>query len=300
MACILTCYKLDIPFYHTLFDSILNNNNTFGIGLYLRQINGRQYQYQDFSQTILNKELGKSQENIIEERETKWTKRDIQNKNRIVDTVLKYDPFEDYDDFSRKFMFNLASDYLSDEETINDPHKLQGVIEIVKMYQQVDTVNKQILLETNSKSINEQRLKTLTAIKKDLLDSINKFAKDNGISASLNNKGNKGSASLAYHVKVLDEIKFTESQVSLYDLATCESFRQFADISNENVLKQIHLNSDELGDMMETQTRIIQNNKLEIMKLVEENRLLKIKLSENNINYSDDNLADASSMEGDS
>ena len=32
-ACILLCHELDIPFYHTLFDSIVQNNNTITMGL---------------------------------------------------------------------------------------------------------------------------------------------------------------------------------------------------------------------------------------------------------------------------
>lgn len=61
-ACIFLCYKLDVPYYYSLYDSIIKNNNKFSIGLYLRQLNNRQYQYQDFSQSILNEEVGKRKE----------------------------------------------------------------------------------------------------------------------------------------------------------------------------------------------------------------------------------------------
>ena len=32
-ACIFMCYKLDIPYYYSLFDSIIKNNNNLSIGL---------------------------------------------------------------------------------------------------------------------------------------------------------------------------------------------------------------------------------------------------------------------------
>jgi hypothetical protein len=253
--------------------------------MYLRLINGRQYQYKTFLNSLIDGELSKSDKEIKQEKEAKWSKRDLQNKDRVINKILKYDPYEDYDDFSRKFMFNLTSDYLVDESIIEDPHKLQGVIEIVKTFQQVDVINKQINLETNNSTLNADKFKTLTEIKKNCLDSINKFAKDNGLSASLTNKGAKGSSSLAFYVKSLDEMHFTESQINLFDIATCESMRQFADISNESIVKQIHLNADELGDLKEQQTRLLQNYKLQNMKIKEENRLLKIKLIENNIPF---------------
>lgn len=277
-ALVISCHRLDVPFYASLYESVIQNNTNFNVGLYLRLINGKQYSNKTFLNSLVDGELSKSEKEAKIEREAKWSRRDYQNRDRIVNMILKYDPYEDYDDNSRKFMFNLTSDYFIDESITDDPHKLQGVIEIVKTYQQIDVINKQIVIETNSSSIDENRVKTLTEIKKQCLDSINKFAKDNGLSASLSAKNSKSSNSLAYYVKLLDEMDFTESKVNLFDIVTCESFRQFADISNANVLKQINLNADELGDMFETQTKMVQQQKMDIAKLKEENRLLKIKV----------------------
>jgi hypothetical protein len=230
-----------------------------------------------FEALATNKLIKGSQE-IQTDKEEKWSKEDLKNKTRV-SHILHYDPFEDenYTNEDRKFMFNLCSDYLVDETTIEDPHKLQGVVELVKTYGQLNKINTQLNREVATNMANESKIKTLSSTKKDLMDLINKFAKENGISASLSNKGQKGSASFAYHIKNLDEIDFTEAKVNLFDIETCESMRQFDEISDANILKQLHLNADELGTMLEDQTKMIFNYKEQMDKLKEENRLLKIK-----------------------
>ena len=121
-ACIFMCYKLDIPYYYSLYDSIIKNNNNFSIGLYLRQINGRQYQYQDFTQSILNGELGKSKDDFEKEKEVKWSKQDIQNRDYATE-VIGYDPFVGYPEEDRRFLFNQLSPYLEDDDVADDAFK---------------------------------------------------------------------------------------------------------------------------------------------------------------------------------
>jgi hypothetical protein len=241
-------------------------------------INNKQYQGKTFLTTLVEGELDKSHKTLQDEREIKWSNEDKKNKNREL-RILKYDPFEDATDEQRRFLFNLCSDYLQDEAIIEDPHKLQGVIEIVKTYAQINKINRQIDNEMDAKSTNEGKLKSLSTTKKDLMSLINTFAKNNGISDALNNKGMKGSTSLSFQVKNLDEMDFTEAKVNLFDINTCESMKQFADISNQSILSQIHLRADDFGEMAEQQHRMINNLQNEVDKLREENRLLKIDLN---------------------
>ena len=280
MALLVCCHYLDVIYSEDLFDTV-SSNQSFSLGAYLRLLNGSQYKNRNFASSLLNGSLVKTQtpDQAREQREVRWSESDIRNRERIK-KILKYDPFEEYAEADRKLMFNLCSDYLVDESTIEDPHKLQGVVEIVKTLQQINVIDSQINNETKNATVNEQRFRTLSTIKKDLLESINKFAKDNGISATLSAKGLKGSSSLAYHVKKLDEMDFTASEINLFDIATCESMSQFAEISNQAILKTIRLNSDELGDMLEEQTRSIMRLQADLASLKEENRKLKIQLKE--------------------
>lgn len=59
-ACILMCHLLDAPFYNSLFDSVVSHNNNFSVGLYLRQLNNKQFQFQNFCTTITSGELNKT------------------------------------------------------------------------------------------------------------------------------------------------------------------------------------------------------------------------------------------------
>ena len=67
-ACMLMCHILDIPFYNSLFDSISQNNGSFKMGLLLRIIgNARNYQFQTFSNTLVNGELNKTEIDVRDE-----------------------------------------------------------------------------------------------------------------------------------------------------------------------------------------------------------------------------------------
>jgi hypothetical protein len=278
IALIVLCHYLDVYFSEELYEKVKSNAN-FSYGNYSKLLNGTQYKAKNFTTfliNILNDGL-KDESQLRAGFEAKWSTDDIKSKNRILN-IMKYDPFEGASDLDRKFMFNLCNDYLQDESTIEDPHKLQGVIELIKTHAQLKHVNAQLDAECLLANPNEAKLKTLSGIKKDLMALINSFAKENGISASLSSKGQKGSSSFAYHVKNLDEIRFTDSQINLFDLKTCQSMKQFNDMSNASILSQLHLNADELGEMAEQRTQKIYELTELADKLKEENRLLKIKI----------------------
>lgn len=277
IALIILCHYLDVYFSEELYEKVKDNAN-FSYGNYSKLLNGTQYKAKNFTTflvNILNEGL-KDESQIQAGFETKWSSDDIKSRNRIIN-IMKYDPFEGASESDRRFMFNLCNDYLQDESTIEDPHKLQGVIELIKTHAQLKHVNVQLDAECLLTNPNEAKLKTLSGIKKDLMALINSFAKENGISASLSGKGQKGSSSFAYHVKNLDEMRFTDAQINLFDLKTCESMKQFNDMSNSSILSQLHLNADELGEMAEQRTSKIFELTNENDKLKEENRLLKIK-----------------------
>jgi hypothetical protein len=217
LALMLMCCHLDVYFSEEMYEKCMANAN-FSLGNYLKYLGLSQFKAKNFITYLIN--LNKSNgwirdpKDIQDEYEdNQWSQSDLKHKDRVI-KILRYAPFEDADKDSRKFMFNLCSAYLQDESTIEDPHILQGVVELVRTYGQLRKVNKEIDKETTG-TVNESRLKTLSAIKKEQMDLINKFAKENGISASTNFKGQKGSSSLAYFVKQLDEIHFTDAERDL-------------------------------------------------------------------------------------
>ena len=95
-ACMLLCHILDVPFYNSLYDSVVANSGTCRPGAYNRLVlNGRQYQFQTFSNTLVNGELNKNALDLQEEKEQKRSKAEIQAKDDCI-SVIVYDPFDGY------------------------------------------------------------------------------------------------------------------------------------------------------------------------------------------------------------
>ena len=277
------CHLSDTPFIEEMCDRLMElDTPTFG--KYLKYINLKPYENRSYSRDIIQNFNAAEREALYEKDAKGWGDGELKNKLRVVRALGGEDPFEDCKDEDRRYMFNLCAEYFMDESLLDDPHKTQGVVEIVKTYKDIRSVGRLIDKEIRNGSaksgqINEIKLNKLTTIKKDLMELINKFAKENGISATLSSKGTKGTGSLSYHIKALDEMDFTEAKVNLFDIATCEGMRQVADISNQSVWNQIQLSDDEKDELLLTQSKALTKSNRKVKSLQEELRLTKIRLS---------------------
>lgn len=84
IATMICCAMLDVPFYRVLFESVIQNNSRFNIGYYLRQIGNKQYANKTFQLSIVNGELVKEEDEIRDEKETKWKQSDKQNMASVI------------------------------------------------------------------------------------------------------------------------------------------------------------------------------------------------------------------------
>lgn len=253
-ACIFMCYRLDIPYYYSLYDSIIKNNNNFSMGLYLRQINGRQYQYQDFTQSILNGELGKTKDDFEKEKEIKWSKQDIQNRDYAIE-IIGYDPFEDYPEADRKFLFNQLSPYLDDEDSADDTYKMSQILQIVNNNKQIHVCDKRIANLDPIKDAND--IKSLNTIKRDLVASNDKIAKENEI--SVKNRSNKdvGKSTLTYLMRDLREKDFDKAEADYYDQLRGEGSQWAISISQKALLDHCLFDENDKREIYETQLKLI-------------------------------------------
>ena len=277
------CHLTDTIYVEHLCERFMATDDTHTFGKYLRYINGSQYANRTYSTDIIARFNANERQTLAENDLNNWNAGDLRNKNHII-KVLGIDPFEDCKDDDRKYMFNLCSEYFMDESLLDDPHKTQGVLEIVKTYKDIRNIDRQIDQEIRNGmlrngSINESKLQKLSSFKKDMMELINKFAKENGISATVGGRGTKGSSSLAYYVKSLDEMDFTEAKVNLFDIATCDGIKQVADISNQSIWKQLQLTDDEKDEMILQQSKQLVEATETNESLSEQLRLTKLKLS---------------------
>lgn len=278
-ALIICCALLDVPYYGTLYQSIINNNSFFNVGLYLRQLQMRQHQYKNFSNCITDGELLKTEREFKEDIESKWTKRDKQNMNFAI-SVVGYDPFDDCNmtDNDRKYCFNILAGYCDIDGIKDDGHKIQCVVQITQNQMQVRKLDEMINQELLASHPDEKRIKELAATKKQLQDSIAKLAQDNNLSSAYNNNSNAGKHTLSEKMKEMLTDGYEAIRVNLYDIRTSEAMKQIADLSNASILEQLTLDSNDYSEMIKEQRELITKLQSESDELSEENRMLKNKL----------------------
>ena len=283
-ACIFMCYKLDIPYYYSLFDSIIKNNNNFSMGLYLRQINGRQYQYQDFSQSILNGEVGKSKDDFEKEKEIKWSTQDIQNRDYATE-IIGYDPFLGYPEEDRRFLFNQLSPYLEDDDVADDAFKLSQILQIVDNNKQIRQCDVKIANLDPIKDAND--IKTLNSIKKDLVQSNDKIAKENEI--SVKNRSNKdvGKSTLTYLMRDLRNKKFDKAEADYYDQLKSPGTRWAVDMSITSIVQNGMFDENDRKEVYEIQLHLIDKLNQDLDEAKEKIRLLLLEIDELKAGVSD-------------
>lgn len=273
------CHYLDVPVYRLLYDSIVQNNNFFNVGLYLRQLQLGQYQFKGFEVSMVDGELGKTEDEAKEEREARWSRADKQNMNYCI-SVCGYDPFENcgMTDLDRKYCFNILAGYCDSQGVSEDGHKVQSVIQIAQSQLQCRKLDEFINAELMSTHPDENRIKNLSTTKKQLLDSIAKIAQDNNISSAYNQNSKRGANTLSAKMKEIADKGFESIYVNAFDIETCEAMEQIARLSNKAIMDELTFDVNDYTEMLKEQREmIIEANKTNDA-LAEENRILKNKI----------------------
>lgn len=204
---------------------------------------------------------------------------DAQNKKDVI-RMIGYDPFEGENKTDKRLLYNTLVDYL-DDSTLEDGFKLQAVITIVKAFNQAGKIDKALALITSDieqLSTNSGAVKSLVQSKKQIIDSINSLAKDNGISVNNNHSKGKGAGTLSGIIKNLQNIGLDQADVNLFDIETSNGIKQVADISNQSILDQLKFDENDYNEMLITQREMIKQKDTKIDSLEEENRKLKKKM----------------------
>lgn len=237
------------------------------------QKNGTVIKREQVNQVISGEDVAEEQ---TPSNEVKWSKKDKQNMKYAI-SMVGYDPFEDVglSEFDRKYCFNILAGYCDTPGVAEDGHKMQGVIEITMLYAQVRKITEAMNVELAKLDVDDAKVAKLTSSKSSLLSSINAIAKDNNIASNYNKNSRQGQSALTSKMKEMEELGFDDIKVNLFDIKTCDAFKQIAEISNQNIANQLTLDSNEYTDIIKEQREIIQKDTLEIDTLKEENRKLK-------------------------
>lgn len=276
-AMVIICHYLDIPFYYSLYDSIIQNNDGFTIGMYTRVINGRQYAGKTFVNTLMDKrELEISQKDYDQEKEIKWTASEIRTKNLVIDTV-GYDPFEDYSENDRRFLFNEIIKYF-DEDITDDTYKIASIIQIVNNNNQIRRYDK--LISNLNPTQNPEDIKNLNELKSQLVKSNDRIAKENEISVKNRSNKNVGKGTLSNLMKELREKNFDEAEENYYDQLRSVGTQWAIDMSNKSIREHCFIDENDQKEMFLEQRELIQKLQSQLDDITEENRLLKVENKE--------------------
>lgn len=249
------------------------------------------FMHQNNNRTLSEKEkIAKKYEDIKKKKDepvslskkdvrVRWSEQDKQNKKYAIE-VIGYDPFEDYPDENRKFLFNSLSPYLEDDDNVEDAYKLSQILQIIKNNFQIDTCDKKMsqldpLRDSDS-------IKTLSDIKNKLVQSNDKIAKENEISVKNRSNKDAGKSTLTYLMRDLREKDFDKAEADYYDQLKSTGTRWAVEISQKAMLDHCIFDENDKKEIYETQLKMIDELNQELDDKKEEIRLLLIKIDELN------------------
>lgn len=265
------------------YDVVEKNNGDFG--KYCRIINGQQqYIGKTFKDTIaeLNDRITELSTPTDLPIARKMNDQDKKNLSFVISSI-GYDCFDDdsWSDDDRRFAFNTLAEYLTDD-VLEDSHKVQSVIAMVKTYVQVEQIDKILNMELRKNVIDAEQIKKLSDVKKGLQASINAMAKENGISAITSGKKSQGGNSLTKIMREMNDNGFEEIKVNVVTSKLSESYQEVANDNIKAIIAELALTGDEYAEMLSQQTDLMAKQQEKIAILEEDKRKLRIEIKELN------------------
>lgn len=289
------CHYMDWYFSGDAFASLAKNAQQYTPGMYSRIVNNTaQYKNKTFIDSIVDGEISKT--NIVAEKNgtlpgelsppkisllnVTWDDKDEKNRRYVIETY-GYDPLEDMQEatvMDRKYCYNALSSYCDTEGISEDGHKMMCCVSMVKTFLQIKKLDEEINRISNDYEIDDSKLKNLMASKKQALDTITNLAKDNNISSQWNRNIRAGQGTMSDKIREMYENGFDPSRVNLFDIKTCESIKQTADLSFQSIMDQLQLDENDYTRVIKNQREMVQEMTNELDRLKEENRQLNNKV----------------------
>lgn len=278
LAVQMCCHYLDMPYVEEAAIRAIDHKTVATMTAYANSINTERYHNMLYTDTIaeqytkLKADVGKATD---ENREKNWDRESLQNM-AYVKNIVGYDPFDDknYSLDDRKFLFNTMASYCPDSSIMNDSHKLNSILNIVRELHQVNKTQEALNKEMSKSNPNLKVIQDWNNVKKTQLQSIDRMAEKNDVS---NSSATKGSTTLTGRMQALSDDSFRDIEVNLYDIEQSAQLQKLADISAKAVIAAIELEDNDYVSMVEEQREIIAKLQGENKSLQEENRILKNK-----------------------
>ena len=205
---------------------------------------------------------------------------DEDKNNRItILSVFHCDPFEDEELLDRvKLQNDLVT--MIDDSMADDMVRQKAAIEIVRSFHRIDKISKALQeLQTDKDTMLEhtREIKELSETKQKETSLVTQFSKDHGFAEKYATAKSRGSGSLGYIIKEMNEKGYDRGAVNKFDIDTAEAMKQVADISSSSMAKQVALSDSDKAVMIKDQSIIINRMRETMEKQAEELRLLREK-----------------------
>ena len=248
--------------------------------------NGRQ----DKDKKIINSKDGSVGDDI----ENGWSKQDLEAKRLVLKNV-GYDPFYFEPEENRKILYKDLLGMLEAGMEL-DGLKVQAACQIVLAFSRIRELNeRERRIMSGDGSVAE--LKNLADLKNKQLDTITKFSRDNGFGERYAIAKAKGENSFTGIMAKMNEMKYEDAILNMYDIETSKSIEQAANASFKAIFNQLSMSDAEYAKQCTEQLQRIQKLTREKDALQEENRKLKYEMTKRDLEEKAKEIAEENGSE---
>lgn len=214
---------------------------------------------------------------FMQSNKIEWSIQDIQNKDYAIE-IIGYDPFIGYPEGDRRFLFNQLAPYLEDEDIADDAYKLSQILQIVDNNKQIRQCDVKI---ANLDPIEDaENIKLLNSIKKDLVQSNDKIAKENEISVKNRSNKDMGKSTLTYLMRDLRSKNFDKAEADYYDQLKSAGTRWAVNMSITSIVQNGIFDENEKKEVYEMQLNLIDKLNQELDECKEKIRILLLQIDQ--------------------
>ena len=214
---------------------------------------------------------------VSNDTESTWSKEDL-NAKRLVLKMVGYDPFYYEDEETRKILYKDLLGMLEQGMEL-DGMKVQGAIQIVLGFKNIRDLSEKYKQKTMADAPVKE-LKEIADLKKKELDTITDFSKNNGFGERFAISKAKGENTFTGIMAKMNEMKYEDAILNMYDIETSKSINQAAEASFAAIFSQLNMSEAEVYKTCQDQLKKLVEMQRENTTLKENLRLAKREIAE--------------------
>lgn len=222
---------------------------------------------------IINSKTG----NVPEDLEEEWSKADLEAKRQVI-KMVGYDPFYFEVEKDRKILYKDLLGMMEQGMEL-DGLKVQAAIQIVLSFKNIRELNEKYRKKSDIDAPVSE-LKALSELKKKELETITSFSRDNGFGERYAISKAKGENTFSGIMAKMNEMKYENAILNMYDVETSKSINQAADASFAAIFNQLSMSEAEVYKTCQDQLKKLLALQRENATLTENLRLAKRELAE--------------------